>query len=137
MLRERKIKKLDFDKHLRLPDFPSSAARTDRNWKVAKQKKRLKAHQVAPLPARLQRRHLDLGDVSPALTDRFIQCLQQVNPILFVFSLPRMWMGSKPTLTMVTARHGTTSCWDGGLSSFFCGFTLISGGTCTNTPMVS
>jgi len=65
MLRERKIKKLDFDKHLRLPDFPSSAARTDRNWKVA------------PLPARLHRRHLDLGDVSPALTDRFIQCLQQ------------------------------------------------------------
>jgi len=68
MLRERKIKKLDFDKHLRLPDFPSSAARLswpDKNWKVA------------PLPPRLHRRHLDLGDVSPAVTDRFIQCLQQ------------------------------------------------------------
>ena len=36
MLRERRLKKLNFDKHLRLPDFPSSAARNDQNWKVAK-----------------------------------------------------------------------------------------------------
>ena len=47
MLRERKIKKLDFDKHLRLPDFPSSAARLswpDKNWKVANCQRFAKNH---------------------------------------------------------------------------------------------
>jgi len=65
MLRERRMKKLDFDKYLCLPGFPSSPPRDDQSWKVA------------PMPARLRQRHLDLGDVSPALTQRFKQCLQQ------------------------------------------------------------
>jgi hypothetical protein len=34
--------------------------------------------QVAALPHRLARRHLDLGDVSPADSDRFLACLNQV-----------------------------------------------------------
>merc|ERR1719394_776604 len=59
------MKKLDFDKYLCLPGFPSSPPRDDQSWKVA------------PMPARLRQRHLDLGDVSPALTQRFKQCLQQ------------------------------------------------------------
>ena len=43
-MRERKLKKLNFDKHLCLPDFPSSAARTDRNWKVKNFKSFAKCH---------------------------------------------------------------------------------------------
>ena len=34
MLRERRMKKLDFDKYLCLPGFPSSPPRNDQSWKV-------------------------------------------------------------------------------------------------------
>ena len=34
MLRERRRKKLDFDKYLCLPGFPSSPPRDDQSWKV-------------------------------------------------------------------------------------------------------
>ena len=34
MLRERRRKKLDFDKYLCLPGFPSSHPRNDQSWKV-------------------------------------------------------------------------------------------------------
>ena len=34
MLRERRRKKLDFDKYLCLPGFPSSPPRNDQSWKV-------------------------------------------------------------------------------------------------------
>ena len=97
MLLERRIKKLDYDKHLRLPDFPETDCRKDPSWKV---KISARAHlacssdvlllptpdsptatntpQISPLPPRLHRRHLDLGDVSPADTDRFLESLKQV-----------------------------------------------------------
>ena len=38
--------------------------------------------QVSPLPRRLQRRELDLGDVSPADTQRFLLSLKQVFTII-------------------------------------------------------
>jgi len=65
ILRQRKILKLEYDQSGKLPTFKSSSPRSDPSWKVA------------PLPPRLQKRHLDLGDVSPADTERFSACLRQ------------------------------------------------------------
>jgi len=65
ILRERTLKKLTYDNTVSLPDFKTSSARSDKSWKID------------PLPKRLRQRHLDLGDVSPAYTERFIKCLQQ------------------------------------------------------------
>lgn len=65
ILLDRRIKKCLYDKETSLPDFPASVPRQDQQWKVS------------PLPKRLLRRHLDLGDVSPSETERFLQCLQQ------------------------------------------------------------
>ena len=53
-------------------------------------------HQVAPLPPRLHCRHLDLGDVSPALTERFIQCLQQVKVKFFLPLISMVGCGWDP-----------------------------------------
>jgi len=65
ILRKRKIIKLQFDQSENLPTFQTSSARSDPTWKIS------------PLPTRLQKRHLDLGDVSPAETERFSECLKQ------------------------------------------------------------
>ncbi|XP_066998901.2 malate synthase isoform X2 [Anabrus simplex] len=46
------------------PQFLDSPERRDPNWKIS------------PVPARLQNRHLDLGDVSPANTSHFVNSLQ-------------------------------------------------------------
>ena len=65
ILRNRKLIKLQFDQSENLPTFQTSLARSDSTWKIA------------PLPKRLLKRHLDLGDVSPADTERFSECLRQ------------------------------------------------------------
>lgn len=46
-------------------DFRKSTERTDKSWKIA------------PLPPRLNNRHLDLGDVSPSNTAHFVSSLNQ------------------------------------------------------------
>lgn len=65
VLRHRKILKLKYDQAGNLPTFKTSPARSDPSWKIA------------ALPKRLLKRHLDLGDVSPAGTERFSECLRQ------------------------------------------------------------
>ena len=47
-----------------LPSFRQSAARADPAWRVA------------PLPPRLRRRNVDVGDVSPADTQRLTAALE-------------------------------------------------------------
>lgn len=49
-----------------LPDFLESSAhiRRDPDWRVK------------PVPPRLQRRHVDIGDLAPCDTERFIKALQ-------------------------------------------------------------
>lgn len=49
-----------------LPDFLESSAhiRSDPDWRVK------------PVPPRLQRRHVDIGDLAPCDTERFIKALQ-------------------------------------------------------------
>jgi len=65
ILRQRKLLKLRYDSDGNLPVFKPSMARSDTTWKIAS------------LPKRLRKRHLDLGDVSPADTERFTECLRQ------------------------------------------------------------
>merc|ERR1719427_2431587 len=65
MLRQRGLRKLQCDEEGTLPTFPDTQARRDNKWKVS------------PLPRRLARRHIDLGDVSPSDTSRFLTCLNQ------------------------------------------------------------
>ncbi|GLH01927.1 Malate synthase, glyoxysomal [Gryllus bimaculatus] len=55
--------KCTYQKLDQLPKFRNSPERHEKHWKVA------------PLPQRLQNRHLDLGDVSPANTDHFKKAL--------------------------------------------------------------
>lgn len=47
-----------------LPDFPEGPVRGDPDWRVK------------PVPPRLQRRHVDIGDLAPCDTERFIKALQ-------------------------------------------------------------
>uniref|UniRef100_UPI00398F0348 malate synthase-like isoform X2 n=1 Tax=Pristiophorus japonicus TaxID=55135 RepID=UPI00398F0348 len=65
ILQLRMVTKLDLDRHGGLPDFlpHTSHIREDQSWKVQ------------PVPRRLQNRHVDLGDVSPANTEHFIRAL--------------------------------------------------------------
>ncbi|KAK4301254.1 hypothetical protein Pmani_026589 [Petrolisthes manimaculis] len=64
MLKERIKKKVEIDLSGNLPTFPPKSEVRGGNWKVA------------PVPRRLTCRYLDLGDVTPADTDRFIKALQ-------------------------------------------------------------
>lgn len=64
MLRYRTIRKLHLNDSGELPFFkPQSAEVQDKTWKVL------------PVPPRLQRRIVDLGDISPANTELFIKAL--------------------------------------------------------------
>lgn len=60
---KRLSKKLEFYLKGKLPSFPQTVVRSDTSWKIR------------PLPERLRNRHLDLGDVSPANTNQFVQAL--------------------------------------------------------------
>ncbi|XP_019634434.1 PREDICTED: uncharacterized protein LOC109477554 [Branchiostoma belcheri] len=64
MLRARVLRKIQMDQTGELPDFPEKTRRIrEAEWKVH------------PVPRRLQNRHVDLGDVSPANTQHFLQAL--------------------------------------------------------------
>lgn len=66
-----------------LPDFPESSAPKsgEPEWRVK------------PVPPRLQRRHVDIGDLAPCDTERFIKALRtpaqgiQVGPKIYFFIL--------------------------------------------------
>ncbi|XP_072771286.1 malate synthase-like isoform X2 [Nerophis lumbriciformis] len=66
ILRLRVSRKADLDLSGKLPDFLESTRniRNDSAWRVS------------PVPARLQRRHVDIGDVAPCDTQRFLKALQ-------------------------------------------------------------
>ncbi|XP_078066636.1 malate synthase-like [Mustelus asterias] len=66
ILRSRIIAKLDLDRRCGIPEFlpQTSHIREDQSWRVQ------------PVPWRLQNRHVDLGDVSPANTEHFIRALR-------------------------------------------------------------
>ncbi|XP_072351695.1 malate synthase-like [Scyliorhinus torazame] len=66
ILRLRIITKLDLDRRCGIPEFlpHTSHIREDQSWRVH------------PVPRRLQNRHIDLGDVSPANTEHFIRALR-------------------------------------------------------------
>ncbi|XP_078260860.1 malate synthase-like [Rhinoraja longicauda] len=65
ILQLRIVKKLGLDRLGGLPEFlpHTSHIREDQSWKVQ------------PVPQKLQNRHIDLGDVSPANTEHFIRAL--------------------------------------------------------------
>lgn len=64
MLRYRTIRKLHLNDSGELPFFqPQNAEVRDETWKVL------------PVPPRLQRRIVDLGDISPANTELFMKAL--------------------------------------------------------------
>ena len=64
MLRHRTIRKLHLNDSGELPFFqPQSVVVRDKTWKVS------------PVPARLQCRAVDLGDISPANTELFTKAL--------------------------------------------------------------
>ncbi|XP_014681941.1 PREDICTED: malate synthase-like [Priapulus caudatus] len=65
ILSNRTIKKLGLDEGEKLPDFP-----------IETQYIREMEWTCAPLPPRLRKRHVDLGDVSPANTNHFERSLQ-------------------------------------------------------------
>lgn len=70
MLKERTRKKVELDISGHLPKFSRNPQAQDENWKVA------------PVPRRVISRSLDLGDVSPSNTDKFVEALQcDVNGI--------------------------------------------------------
>ncbi|XP_069781460.1 malate synthase-like isoform X2 [Narcine bancroftii] len=66
ILQLRIVKKLDLNRQGGLPGFlpHTSHIREDQSWKVQ------------PVPQRLQNRHIDLGDVSPANTEHFTRALR-------------------------------------------------------------
>ncbi|XP_075902782.1 malate synthase-like [Nelusetta ayraudi] len=66
VLRLRASRKAHLDLSGELPKFLKSTAhiRLDPNWRVG------------PVPLRLRRRHVDVGDLAPCDTERFIQALQ-------------------------------------------------------------
>lgn len=66
VLRLRVSRKARLDLSGELPDFleSSSHIRRDPGWRVK------------PVPPRLQRRHVDIGDLAPCDTERFIKALQ-------------------------------------------------------------
>ncbi|XP_060064846.1 uncharacterized protein LOC132545186 [Ylistrum balloti] len=64
MLIHRQLKKLNLDINWKLPDFPKDDQIRRRNWTVA------------PIPPRLQCRHVDLGDVSPSNMEHFEAALK-------------------------------------------------------------
>ena len=64
VLRERKTTRDTFRQTDKLPEFFQSEARHDPAWKVSS------------LPPRLQTRHLEFGDVSPADTSKLMRCLE-------------------------------------------------------------
>lgn len=66
VLRLRVSRKAHIDLSGELPDFLESSAYIRRNpdWRVK------------PVPPRLQRRHVDIGDLAPCDTERFIKALQ-------------------------------------------------------------
>uniref|UniRef100_V9KGI5 malate synthase n=1 Tax=Callorhinchus milii TaxID=7868 RepID=V9KGI5_CALMI len=66
ILRLRIARKVELDSHGGLPEFlpHTSHIREDQSWKVQ------------PVPRRLQKRHVDLGDVSPTNTEHFIKALR-------------------------------------------------------------
>ncbi|XP_026213464.1 malate synthase-like [Anabas testudineus] len=66
VLRLRVSRKAQLDLSGELPSFPESTThiRRDPNWRVL------------PVPLRLQRRHVDIGDMTPCDTQRFIKALQ-------------------------------------------------------------
>ena len=55
--------KEELDRTGSLPKFPEHSECRNKDWRVA------------PVPTRLQCRHIDLGDVSPSNTDHFIAAL--------------------------------------------------------------
>ena len=61
---DRKARKLHYDKSDDLPRFPDTECRRDKAWKID------------PLPARLQRRNIDVGDVSPADCAKLLAALK-------------------------------------------------------------
>ncbi|XP_061757576.1 malate synthase-like isoform X2 [Nerophis ophidion] len=66
ILQLRVSRKADLDLSGKLPDFLESTRniRSDSAWRVS------------PVPARLQRRHVDIGDVAPCDTQHFLKALQ-------------------------------------------------------------
>ncbi|XP_054648274.1 malate synthase-like isoform X3 [Dunckerocampus dactyliophorus] len=66
ILRLRVSRKADLDLSGDLPDFLESTSniRSDTSWRVS------------PVPPRLQRRHVDMGDMAPCDTQRFLKALQ-------------------------------------------------------------
>lgn len=66
ILRLRASRKAHIELSGELPHFPESSGveSGDRDWRVR------------PVPPRLQRRHVDVGDLAPCDTERFIQALQ-------------------------------------------------------------
>ncbi|KAG7166286.1 Malate synthase-like [Homarus americanus] len=70
MLKERIRRKVELDINGHLPNFSNNPKVQDESWRVA------------PVPRRLVCRQLDLGDVSPANTDKFLEALKcDVNGI--------------------------------------------------------
>ncbi|XP_063586705.1 malate synthase-like [Penaeus indicus] len=70
MLKQRMKKKLELDITGNIPFFPDNPEIREGNWKVA------------PVPRRILCRKLDLGDVSPSNTEKFVEALQcDVNGI--------------------------------------------------------
>ena len=63
MLRRRIEIKRNLEKTDQLPEFPSNSECRESTWKVA------------PIPRRLQCRHIDLGDVSPSNTEHLIAAM--------------------------------------------------------------
>ena len=59
MLHRRVEIKRNLEKTGKLPEFPSNSKCRESTWKVA------------PVPSRLQCRHIDLGDVSPSNIEHF------------------------------------------------------------------
>ncbi|XP_062379994.1 malate synthase-like isoform X1 [Sardina pilchardus] len=66
ILKLRTLRKAQLDLTGDLPGFSAATAhiRDDPNWRVS------------PVPARLQCRHVDIGDLAPCDTDRFLQALR-------------------------------------------------------------
>ncbi|KAK6493771.1 malate synthase-like isoform X1 [Huso huso] len=66
ILRHRVARKMELEQTGGLPGFSSltSHLREDRTWRVL------------PVPERLQNRHVDIGDLAPSDTERFIQALR-------------------------------------------------------------